>query len=114
VGCKALGLAATKASGVMSTAMFANPVVCPGAIFCTREGCRETFVPANRRQRFCSDRCRAAAHYLPLKRAKQERKNARLRALNRDRSLGFDGRYGGPANLSYIGEEQSRGPNTTA
>jgi hypothetical protein len=65
--------------------------------------CCDEFTPANRRQRFCSGRCRAAAAYLVTKRTNEAKrlaalpqKNADFVGFNRDRSLGFDGRYGGP------------------
>ena len=73
--------------------------VYPAAVSCTFPRCGRPFTPTNRRQRFCSARCRSAARHLPMKLEAQERRNARLRARNRDRSLGFDGRYGGPVNL---------------
>src|SRR5437588_517952 len=78
------------------------------SLICALFECRKKFTPTNRRQRFCSGRCRAAASYLPAKRANEAKrrmslplKNAKFKELNRDRSLGFDGRYGGPANLNY-------------
>jgi hypothetical protein len=69
---------------------------------CGFEFCQKAFKPTNKRQRFCSAKCRAAAKYLPLKMFNIETKNARFARLNRDRSLGFDGRYGGPQNLSML------------
>ena len=72
-------------------------------LVCALFDCRREFTPTNQRQRFCSGRCRAAASYLPIKQANEEKrlaalpqKNAEFAAFNRDRSLGFDGRYGGP------------------
>lgn len=83
--------------------------VCPMTIFCTFLNCRKPFAPTNKRQRFCSARCRSAARYLPLKLATQRRKNARFRARNRDRALGFDGKYSGPACTAYGGTPSESG-----
>jgi hypothetical protein len=87
----------------MKTQIHARGEVCPVTIFCTFLECRKPFTPTNRRQRFCSASCRSAARYLPLKAATQLRKNARFQARNRDRALGFDGKYGGPDCPSYGG-----------
>jgi hypothetical protein len=71
--------------------------------------CHQPFQPTNKRQRFCSARHRAAANYLPTKMdnetkrlADLPRKNEEFASRNRDRSIGFDGRYGGPENTSYV------------
>jgi hypothetical protein len=87
-------------------------VVCPSTSFCTLFGCKKPFRPTNKRQRFCSGKCRAASYYLPTKLANAvrkeaeylaelPRKNAEFASRNWHRSLGFDGRYGGPGNSCY-------------
>jgi hypothetical protein len=60
--------------------------------------CKQAFEPTNKRQRFCSAKCRAAAHYLPTKQSNAKRKEKRFQDRNRAKSLGFDGRYSGPGN----------------
>ena len=69
---------------------------------CSR--CEQLFQPTNKRHRFCSAKCRAAANYLPVKLFNRERKNAKFAALNRDRAIGFDGRQSGPENSSQFGD----------
>jgi hypothetical protein len=68
--------------------------VCPDAevvtLFCAF--CKKSFHPANRRQRFCTPKCRVDAHREP-QRAKHRRWDA---ARLRDKTLEFDGRYVGP------------------
>jgi len=71
-------------------------------LFCAFSGCQKPFQPTNKRHRCCSDKCRAAAHYLPTKLRVLRRRNTRFRSRNRDRALGFDGRYGGPTNYTYL------------
>jgi hypothetical protein len=67
---------------------------------CAFSNCGKPFAPVKRHQRFCSATCRAANHYAPkqqeTKERRQKRVNDRFAARNRDRSLSFDGRYGGP------------------
>lgn len=67
---------------------------------CACLDCGKPFTPVKRHQRFCSASCRGKHHYAPQKKEteerRQERQNARYLHLNRDRSLGFDGRCGGP------------------
>lgn len=60
--------------------------------------CRNPFQPTNKRQRFCTSNCRAKAAYLPTKLLNREKKEARFKARNRAKSLGFDGRHSGPEN----------------
>jgi hypothetical protein len=86
----------------------AKPLVCPATKFCAFENCGAEFNPKSNRQYFCSPRCRRRQRYLPTKRFTQERRsemqavrNAAFRVLTRDFSLGFDGRHGGPRNVSY-------------
>jgi hypothetical protein len=67
-------------------------------ILCAFLGCQKPFSPSNKRQRFCSGRCRAANSYFPTKQAVQVRKNTEFASRNCFRSLGVDGRYGGPGN----------------
>lgn len=62
------------------------------------EHCKQSFQPKNKRQKFCSDHCRAAAHYLPTKLSNAKRKLKRFQDRNRAKSIGFDGRYGGTKN----------------
>ena len=74
-------------------------------LICALFECSKEFTPTNRRQRFCSGRCRAAASYLLKKRANEakrlKQKNEEFAAFNYDRSLGFDGRYGGPTPTTH-------------
>src|SRR5438874_231463 len=65
--------------------------------------CKQPFQPTNKRQRFCSANCRAAASYLPIKLFNTEVRNAKFAALNRDRAIGFDGRHSGSENSSSLG-----------
>jgi hypothetical protein len=60
--------------------------------------CKQSFQPTNKRQRFCSGKCRATAYYIPIKQSNAKRKLKRFQDRNRAKSLGFDGRYGGPTN----------------
>jgi hypothetical protein len=94
----------------MSIQMPVKEKLCPVTITCTFLKCRRPFTPTNKRQRFCTAKCRAAAHYLPKKIAAQQRKDAAqpqkndlFRARNRDRALGFDSRYTGPDCPAYRG-----------
>jgi len=66
--------------------------------------CKQPFQPTNKRQRFCSAKCCAAANYLPVKLFNQDRKLARFRIRRRAIALGFDGRSGGPVNSSQLGD----------
>jgi hypothetical protein len=72
---------------------------------CAFLDCGKSFAPVKRYQRFCSASCRGKHHYAPRKKEteerRQERRNARFRDRNRDRSLCFDGHYGGPACSAY-------------
>ena len=72
---------------------------------CAFLDCRKAFTPVTRHQRFCSASCRGKNHYAPQKKEteerRRERRNARFRDRNRDRALGFDGRYGGPDCKAY-------------
>jgi len=81
-------------------------------IFCTFSNCGKAFTPTNRRQRFCSPRCRAAGHYAPTKAANFREKLARFRQRRRSVSLGFDGRHGGPVNVNYLGTKSAGQPGT--
>ncbi len=76
-----------------------SPEVSPDAKIVTLlacEWCGAAFVPVNKRQRFCGVRCRVASHRDPHNRLAAIKKEAVFKARNRDKSLGFDGRYGGP------------------
>jgi hypothetical protein len=75
---------------------------------CEFSECKKTFQPTNKRQRFCSTKCRAAAKYLPTKLRNREQKLIRFRERNRARALGFDARYGGPRNSSSLGTNVER------
>ena len=66
--------------------------------------CKQPFQPSNKRQRFCSAKCRAAANYLPVKLLNQDRKLARFRIRRGAIALGFDGRSSGPVNSSQLGD----------
>jgi hypothetical protein len=65
-------------------------------LFCGH--CKTPFQPTNKRQRFCKDTCRAAAHYAPTKATNEAKSRENFRRRRRHKSLGFDGRYGGPVN----------------
>jgi hypothetical protein len=70
-------------------------------ILCAFLGCQKPFSPSNKRQRFCSGRCRAANSYFPTKQDVQVRKNKKFASRNYHNSLGVDGRYGGPGNSGF-------------
>jgi hypothetical protein len=84
--------------------------VCPDTTTVLRncEKCGVEFKPV-KRQRFCSNGCKQAAYRAsPAYQARLYKKrcerwaprNEKFQRRNRARSLGFDGRYGGPLNSS--------------
>jgi hypothetical protein len=64
--------------------------------------CKHPFQPTNKRQRFCSAKCRAAASYLPILQVNQERKKKLYAAGRKYKTLEFDGRSGGSNNTAYF------------
>jgi hypothetical protein len=59
------------------------------------------FLPSADNHHFCSTKCYQAHRYLPTEIAVQILKNVEFASRNRDKSLGFDGRYGGAENSAY-------------